>query len=86
MPEQDLLAFKSTFDQYLARGPRPLSGYHFSSVFAWKDFFEFHFEIIDDHLCVFACTHGQKDSFLYLPPLGGDLNSSMPIVLQPRRV
>jgi len=69
-----LISRKSVFDQYLGRGPRPLSCHHFSSLFAWKDFFEFSFEVIDDRLCVFAGQDGE--SFLYLPPLGGELDAS----------
>ena len=64
------LQFKPQFDQFLPLSPRPLSCYHFSSIFAWKDFFDFKFETINGQLCVFA--YQGKESFLYLPPLGGE--------------
>lgn len=70
----NLIDHKALFNEYLALGERPLSCYHFSSVFAWKDFFKFSFEVIDARLCVFA--HQGNDSFLYLPPLGGEAEVS----------
>ena len=69
-----LLSQKKLFDQYLGKSDRPLSCYHFSSVFAWKEFFEFSFDVVHDRLCVFAAHQGGR--FLYLPPLGGDLDLS----------
>ncbi len=66
------LHYKPLFDTYAARTSRPMSAYHFSSIFAWSDHFRFTFEIIEDHLCVFAFTG--KDSFLYLPPLGAEFD------------
>ena len=75
MPGNGLIANKETFDQYVSRSIRPLSCYHFSCIFAWKDFFSFTFEIIEERLCVFA--HQQGGSFLYLPPLGGELKASV---------
>jgi uncharacterized protein len=69
-----ILSHKPQFDEYVNRGPKPLSTYHFSSIFAWEDYFDFTFEIIDDRLCVFAWQG--KDSFLYLPPLGGEISLS----------
>lgn len=69
-----LLEHKPLFEEFAARSPRPLSTYHFSSIFAWQDFFQFRFELIDDRLCVFA--HQGGGSFLYLPPLGGDIRQS----------
>ena len=71
---QDLLAYKSLFDSFLARDERRASCYHFSSVFAWQDFFHFTFEVIHDRLCVFA--HQPQGCFLYMPPLGGPLDLS----------
>ena len=70
MTPEELLSHKPMIDLYLNQGLRPLSCYHFSAIFAWKDFFEFNFEIINDRLCVWA--HQGKDRFLYLPPLGKD--------------
>lgn len=52
-----------------------MSAYHFSSIFAWSDFFDFRFETIENMLCVFA--YQGKDCFLYLPPLGAKVNNSV---------
>ncbi len=52
-----------------------LSGFSFSNIFLWSDFFEFRFEEIERYLCVFA--RNDIGMFLYLPPLkkgiSGDL-------------
>ncbi len=69
---QDLLRQKPLVDQYLSRQPRPLSSYHFAAIFAWQDFFDFEFTLINQHLCIFA--YQNKNSFLYLPPLGEPLD------------
>ncbi|MBI3315138.1 MAG: DUF2156 domain-containing protein [Candidatus Omnitrophica bacterium] len=71
---QDLLTHKSLFDSFLARDECRVSCYHFSSVFAWQDFFHFTFEVIRDRLCVFA--HQPQGCFLYMPPVGGPLDLS----------
>jgi hypothetical protein len=66
---EDLLRNKKLFDRFAAQTPRQLSVGHFSSIFLWQDFFEFSFEVIDDHLCVWA--RYSFGTFLYLPPLAG---------------
>ncbi|MBF0511686.1 MAG: hypothetical protein HQL13_05075, partial [Candidatus Omnitrophica bacterium] len=63
-----LLEQKPYVDSFLKRGPCPLSGFSFTSIFAWCDFFDFEFKMIKDALCVFA--HGKAGVFAYLPPLG----------------
>ncbi len=73
-----LLASKPLFDQYVARRTYQLSTFHFSSLLAWSDFFDFTFEVIDDNLCVFA-RHA-PGNFLYLPPLGGEV--TLPVAEQ----
>ena len=70
-----LLRHKNTFDQYVCQREHRLSSCHFSSIFLWKDFFDFHFEVIDGYLCVFA-KHA-PGTFLYLPPLGKKLNAKI---------
>ncbi|MDO8581066.1 MAG: phosphatidylglycerol lysyltransferase domain-containing protein [Candidatus Omnitrophota bacterium] len=55
-------------EHYLARSRFALSGYSFVNIFAWMDFFEFDFQLINDHLCIFA--ENEVGCFLYLPPLG----------------
>lgn len=66
------LQYKPLFDSYAAKTARPLSVYHFSSIYAWSDHFDLRFEEIRGQLCVFACQG--KDSFLYLPPLGESID------------
>jgi uncharacterized protein len=75
MSDANLLAHKSIFDEYVSRSERPLSCYHFSSIFAWQDFFLFDFDIIGGLLCVFARSNDMQKPFLYLPPLGGPLKA-----------
>ncbi len=70
---QGLLRHKALFDDFARQNPCPLSVYHFSSIFLWQDHFDFTFEVIDDHLCVWA-KHS-FGTFLYLPPLGKKLNA-----------
>ena len=74
MKNETLFAEKPLVESFLNRGPRPLSSYSFVSIFAWCDFFDFEFKMINDCLCIFA--HGQSGSFLYLPPLGKSFDSS----------
>jgi hypothetical protein len=74
MKNISLLEQKPLVDSYLAQGPRPLSAFSFVSLFAWGDFFDFEFKVIDGCLCIFA--HGRQGSFLYLPPLGRGFGSS----------
>lgn len=75
MGRSELLKRRRLFDGYLNRRTHQLSVYHFSSVFLWQEFFDFDFETIDRHLCVFA-SHN-LGTFLYLPPLGPELNPSI---------
>ena len=68
MKENSLFDQKPLLDSYLDQVPRPLSGFSFVSLFAWCDFFEFEFKVINGCLCIFA--YGDSGCFLYLPPLG----------------
>jgi len=74
MKEELLLSEKSLVDSFLNQGPRPLSSFSFVSLFAWCDFFDFEFKMINSCLCIFA--HGDSGCFLYLPPLGKNFDSS----------
>lgn len=69
----NLLSEKNTFEKFLARKKYDLSALAFINIFAWKDFFDFEFKMIDGFLCVFA--RHELGVFLYLPPLGRNLNS-----------
>jgi len=74
MNEAALLDKKSLVDSYLDLGPKALSGFSFVSIFAWCDFFDFEFKMINEDLCIFA--HGELGCFLYLPPLGKSFDLS----------
>jgi uncharacterized protein len=74
MNDLALLDKKPLVDSYLNSGPRPLSSFSFVSLFAWCDFFNFEFKMIDGCLCIFA--HSDPGCFLYLPPLGKSFNQS----------
>ncbi len=72
--KSELLKHKPIFEKFLAQTPFSLSAFSFISIFAWKDFFDFEFKVVDDNLCIFA-----KDSmgcFLYLPPLGSKFSKA----------
>ncbi|HNV23500.1 MAG TPA: phosphatidylglycerol lysyltransferase domain-containing protein [Candidatus Omnitrophota bacterium] len=65
---KQLLKYKKIVEQYLPYAKEDLSVFSFVNIFAWKDFFDFDFKMINGNLCIFA-----KDalgSFMYLPPLG----------------
>ncbi len=70
-----LFAQQELFNRYISVQERSLSAFHFSSLVAWSDFFDFSFEIIDGRLCIFA-VH-EPGSFLYLPPLGGIVSQAV---------
>ncbi len=72
MSPADLLAHKPLFDDFCSRDECGVSCYHFVSVFAWQEFFEFTFQVINERLCVYA--HQPGGSFLYLPPIGGPID------------
>ncbi len=74
MKDTALLDQKPLVDSYLNLGARPLSGFSFVSLFAWCDFFDFEFKMVQDCLCIFA--HGGPGCFLYLPPLGKSFGPS----------
>ncbi len=67
-----LLTKKELVEQYLYLTPRQLSGFSFVNIFAWQEFFQFDFEVINGNLCVFA--RNDLGVFLYLPPLGKEIN------------
>ncbi|MBL8013444.1 MAG: DUF2156 domain-containing protein [Candidatus Omnitrophica bacterium] len=75
MSLRPILYYQPLFNQYVGLRRYTLSVFHFSSLFLWKDYFEFDFQVIDDYLCVFA-KH-EFGTFLYLPPLGRELNGSI---------
>lgn len=68
-----LLERKELIQQYLREAPGLLSSFSFINIFAWQEFFQFEFEVIDGNLCVFARHDG--GTFLYLPPLGKNISA-----------
>lgn len=65
-----LLAKKVLVENHLSKKKCYLSAFSFVNIFLWQEHFDFSFEIIDDHLCIFAGN--QFGTFLYLPPLGSN--------------
>ncbi len=68
-----LLGQKDRLEGFLKESHQPLSAFSFASFFIWSDFFDFEFETMDGHLCVFA--DNGTGTFLYLPPLGKEVCS-----------
>ncbi len=62
------LANKSLFDRYACHTATRLSSYAFGALYIWRNFFEFHWSVIDDRFCVFA-KHG-GDYFMPIMPMG----------------
>ncbi len=50
MKNNALLDEKPLVESFLSQGPRPLSSFSFVNVFAWSDFFDFEFNIVNDCL------------------------------------
>lgn len=71
----DLLNQRETFEQYINFSRANLSSHHFSSLFSWKDFYDFQFEITDG--CLYVTAKDDLGSYLYLPPLGKDLTDEL---------
>ncbi len=44
---------KPIVDKYLKKIKTNLSGYHFASLFIWKDLFKIYWQVIEDNLCLF---------------------------------
>lgn len=59
---------RKLFEKHLSLFRPGLSSWSWIDLFAWSDFFEYDFRMIDGHLCVFAAD--AAGSFMYLPPLG----------------
>ena len=68
MSPSDLLGQKALVQEFLSKERHESSAFSFVNIFAWKDFFHFHFEKIEENLCIFA--EDSLGCFLYLPPLG----------------
>jgi uncharacterized protein len=74
MPEP-LWEQRPNVEKYLKDSPDRLASFSFINIFAWQDFFQFDFEVIEDCLCVFA--RNEIGTFLYLPPLGKNVTSEV---------
>ena len=71
---KELFKYKPLLEAYLHEVPTELSSYSFVNVLAWKDFFTFDFQVIDENLCIFAAQ--DMGTFLYLFPLGKNVSPS----------
>jgi len=61
------LADRAVFDAAFARVREPISDMTFASCYLWAETLGFGWAVIEDHLCVFSTTAG--DRCLILPPL-----------------
>ncbi|MFH1361008.1 MAG: phosphatidylglycerol lysyltransferase domain-containing protein [Candidatus Omnitrophota bacterium] len=59
---------RNLFNRFTAQRSFDLSAFSFVSLFAWRDFYNISFQIIDGNLCVFA--YNALGCFQALPPLG----------------
>lgn len=59
---------KALFDRYAQKTSWELSNYAFAPIYVWRELFQFHWAVIHDQLCVFACQDG--DYFMPVMPLG----------------
>jgi len=66
---------KKLFDKFFCLSPHSLSSFSFVNIFAWRDFFDFFWVMIEDNLCLFA--KNEIGCFMYLPPLGKRVSSSL---------
>ncbi|MBL7197005.1 MAG: DUF2156 domain-containing protein [Candidatus Omnitrophica bacterium] len=66
---------KLIFDKFLFYRQRSLSAYAFENIFIWRNLYNIFWIKIDRKLCIFF--KDRVGCFLYLPPLGKDLNSGV---------
>ncbi|MGD0336417.1 MAG: phosphatidylglycerol lysyltransferase domain-containing protein [Candidatus Omnitrophota bacterium] len=59
-------------NRYLHLEGHELSVYAFENIYIWKNLFEIKWQVIDGCLCIFF--QDKTGSFLYLPPLGREIN------------
>ena len=62
------LADRPAMDRYFESLREPLSDYTFSQLFTWRNSLRIAWNVIENHLCVFA--NGSGDLTLLLPPIG----------------
>src|SRR6266446_3024082 len=59
---------RAVMDGYFRTLAVPLSDYTFSQLFTWRNSLRIAWDVIENHLCVFA--NGSGDLTLLLPPIG----------------
>jgi hypothetical protein len=69
------LTDQALFEKYLKTNEYHLSAYHFCNIFIWRRIYRIVYTILDGCLCVFF--RDRDGCFMYLPPLGRDLNLSV---------
>jgi len=69
---EKLFSQKPLFDEYLKKSSFEASCFSFVNLYAWRNFFDFEFRLIDGNLCVFVKS--EMGVFLYLPPLGKSIS------------
>jgi hypothetical protein len=62
------LADRPAMERYFSSLRNPLSDYTFSQLFTWRNSLRIAWNVIENHLCVFA--NGTGDLTLLLPPIG----------------
>jgi hypothetical protein len=62
------LADRPAMERYFHSLREPLSDYTFSQLFTWRNSLRIAWDVIENHLCVFA--NGSGDLTLLLPPIG----------------
>ncbi|MFC1594259.1 DUF2156 domain-containing protein [Candidatus Omnitrophota bacterium] len=66
---------KKLFDSFLTAQHHQLSYFSFASIFIWKDSFIISWELIDEHLCIFA--RDGLGCFMLLPPVGPQVTDTI---------
>ena len=66
---------KALFDKHLSLGKHSLSVYSFANIYIWNKLFLISWVVINNNLCVFF--QDKIGSFLYLEPLGRNIDSGV---------
>ena len=81
---------KKKFDEYFEKFQPEISEFSFTNLFIWKDYYNFLFLEVDDHLIIFSRDYFNKwkksvskikDGFFFLPPIFGKSSLSNGSVL-----
>ncbi|MFH1577779.1 MAG: phosphatidylglycerol lysyltransferase domain-containing protein [Candidatus Omnitrophota bacterium] len=69
------LSDREIFESFFGLCQHRLSPYQFSNIFIWKGLFDIFYAVLNGCLCVFF--KDKTGCFMYLPPLGGNPDSSV---------